>query len=183
MAATVNIYELNGAAPGVATNKSSGSVRFKNADNASVDLNNPLVVPASLTEYSFQKYLRLRIDGGGFTQLSNLRAYSDGASGFGTGVKVWYWTAGSHAQPEEPPATVDPPHYPATGSPQTAGADLFSRTSASPIDLDAINAGPFVNGSPSEWIGDFLVLVMEIETTAVQGVLPSETLTFAYDEI
>ena len=183
MAATVNIYELNGVPPGTPTGKTSGTVRFKNADDAAVDLGNPLVVPTSLTEFSYQKYLRLRIDGGGFTQISNLRAYSDGASGFGAGVKVWYWTTGGYAQPEEPPSSVDPPHYPATGSPQTAAGDLFTRTAGAPIDLDAINAGPFANGSPAEWIGDFLVLVMEIETTASQGILPAETLTFAYDEI
>jgi hypothetical protein len=183
MAAIVNIYELNGAAPGVPTAKTSGTVRFKNADDAAVDLVDPLFVPGALTEYSYQKYLRLRIDGGGFTQLSNLRAYSDGASGFGAGVKVWFWTAGSYAQPEEPPNTLDPPHYPVSGSPQTAGGDLFARTSGAPIDLDAFNPGPFGNGSPAEWIGDFLVLAMEIEPAASQGILPAETLTFAYDEI
>ena len=46
-----------------------------------------------------------------------------------------------------------------------------------------VNTGPFTDGSPSEEIGDFLVLVMEVEPTASNGVLAAETLTFAYDEI
>ena len=184
MAATVIINEYNGASPGTKTDKTSGTVRFKNADDANVDLNNPLVVPASGREYSVQKYLRLEItDAGGFTQIDNLRAYADGANNFGTGIKVWYWTAGGFAEPEVPGESDDPPQYPGSGSPQTSGVDLFGATQGSPIDLDAINTGPFTDGSPTEEIGDFLVLVMEVETTASQGVLSPETLTFAYDEI
>ena len=184
MAATVIVNEYNGAAPGTKTDKTSGTVRFKNADDANVDLGNPLVVPSTGQEYSVQKYLRLEItDAGGFTQIDNLRAYADGSNDFGTGIKVWYWTAGTYVQPEVPGEAVDPPQYPGSGSPQATGVDLFTATQGSPIDLDAVNSGPFTDGSPTEEIGDFLILVMEVEPTASQGVLSAETLTFAYDEI
>jgi hypothetical protein len=180
MAATVNIYELNGAVPGTPTNKTSGTVRFKNADDASVNL----VVPSSNREYSYEKYLRLKVDdSGGFTQIANLRAYSDGANGFGTGIKLWYAVTGEYRPPELPDEASDPPQSTAAGSPIENMADFFAATAGAPIDLDAINTGPFTDGSPAEWIGDFLVLVMEVETNASQGVTPSETLTFAYDEI
>jgi hypothetical protein len=184
MAANVIIEEWNGAvASPTKTDKTSGTVRFKNADNATVDLNDPLVVPTSNREYSVEKWLRLAIEGGAFTQVSNLRAYSDGASNFGTGVKLWYATAGNYDTPAIPDETRDPPQLPEAGSPQENMSDFFGATSASPIDLDAVNAGPFTDGSPLEAIGDFLILVMEVETTASQGVLTAETLTFAYDEI
>jgi hypothetical protein len=184
MAANVIIREWNGTKGSEAkTNKTSGTIRFKNADNATVDLNDPLVVPSSLREYSYEKWIRLAIEGGAFTQVSNLRAYSDGANNFGTGVKLWYASAANYDTPAIPDETLDPPQIPEAGSPQENMTDFFTKTSASPIDIDALNPGPFTDGSPLEDIGDFLVMVMEAETTASQGVLTAETLTFAYDEI
>jgi hypothetical protein len=185
MAATVGIYEWNGTGPiGTRTQKDGGTVRFKNADDSTVDLNNPLQVPGAGQEYSFEKWLRLRItDAGGFTQVDNLRSYSDGANNFGTGIKMWYALAGSYMTPVVPPEASDPPQSAAAGSPLEDMSDWFATTSGAPADMDAINTGPFTDGSPAEDIGDFLVLVMEVETTAGQGVTPSETLTFAYDEI
>lgn len=183
MATNVIINEYNGTAPGTPTDKTSGTIRFKNADDAAVDLNDPLVVPSSGQEYSFEKWLRLEIAGGAFTQISNLRAYSDGANGFGTGVKLWYAVTGAYMQPVVPDEGADPPQSAAAGSPVENMADFFGSSQGSPIDLDAINTGPFTDGSPSEPIGDFLILVMEVEPTASNGVLAAETLTFAYDEI
>jgi len=180
MAANVIINEFNGAPPGGKTDKTSGTIRVKNADDAAVDLNDPLVVPASGQEYSFEKWLRLEIAGGAFTQVSNLRAYSDGTNSFGTGVKLWY---AAYMQPVVPSEAADPPQSAAAGSPVENMADFFAATQGSPIDLDGINAGPFTDGSPSEEIGDFLVLVMEVEPAASNGILAAETLTFAYDEI
>lgn len=182
MAATVVINEWT--SPGTITDKTSATIRFKNANNATVDLNDPLIVPGAGQEYSFEKYIRLQItDAGGFTQISNLRAYSDGANGFGTGVKAWYALTGVFDTPVVPAEGVDPPQSSAAGSPQENMADFFGLTSGAPADMDAINTGPFTDGSPAEHIGDFLVLVMEVETTASNGVTPTETLTFAYDEI
>ncbi|MEE9209075.1 MAG: hypothetical protein V3U23_01385 [Kiloniellales bacterium] len=183
MAATVIINEYNGAG-GTKTDKTSGSVRFKNADDANVDLVDPLVVPGSGQEYSYEKWLRLEItDAGGFTQIDNLRAYSDGANGFGAGVKLWYAVAGGYMQPVVPSEASDPPQSAAAGSPVENMTDFFSSSSGAPIDLDGINTGPFTDGSPAEEIGDFLVLAMEVEPSASQGVLTAETLTFAFDEI
>ena len=183
MAATVIINEYNGAGA-TKTDKTSGTVRFKNADDANVDLINPLVVPGSGQEYSYEKWLRLEItDAGGFTQIDNLRAYSDGANGFGAGVKLWYAVAGSYMQPVVPSEASDPPQSAAAGSPVENMTDFFTSSSGAPIDLDGINTGPFTDGSPAEEIGDFLALVMEVEPGASQGVLTAETLTFAFDEI
>jgi hypothetical protein len=172
--ATVIINELNGA-DASKTNKTSGTIRFKNADNSTVDLNDPMVVPGSGQDYSIEKWLRMEITGGTFTQISNLRAYSDGSNNFGTGVKLWYAVDGVFSTPVQPSEAQDPPQHDAV-----AMTDLFSATQGAPIDLDGINAGPFTG--PGD-IGDFLVMVLEVEPTASQGVLPTETLTLAYDEI
>lgn len=183
MAATVVINEWTSTS--TITSKSGGTVRFKNANNATVDLVNPLVIPTSGQEYSFEKYLRLQItDAGGFTQLDNLVAYSDG-SGWtgGTGVLCWYALTGTFDTPVVPNEANDPPQSTAAGSPQENMSDFFGLTSGAPANMDAINTGPFTDGSPAEHIGDFLVLVMEVNATATQGLTTTEVLTMAYDEI
>lgn len=174
MVATVLIREKNGAGE-TATDKTSGTVRFKNADNATVDTADRLIIPSSLQEYSFRKVLRLNISVVPAVDISNLKAYTDGANGFGTGVKAWYATTGTYTQGTVPTETNDPPQFPGA----TPMVDLFGATSAAPIDMDAINAGPFTGTGD---MGDYLNIVMEVETTAVQGTLTAETLTFAYDE-
>lgn len=174
MVAIVIINELNGAGA-TKTNKTSGTIRFKNADDAGVDLNDPMVVPTSGQDYSFEKWLRLEITGGTFTQVDNLRAYSDGANNFGAGVKLWYAVDGTYSTPVQPNDAQDPPLHDAV-----AMTDLFTATQGAPIDMDAVNSGPFTAAGD---IGDFLVLALEVEPTASQGVLPTETLTLAYDEI
>lgn len=165
MAATVKIYEKNGAGQ-TATDKTSGTIRFKNADNATVDLVNPMTVPAAGTDYSFEKWLRLNA-AGTFTQISNPKFYTDGTSGFGTGVSALAKRVGAYATPAEATAT-------------TGYTDIFTYTSASPLALDSINTGPFTATGD---FGDYLVMIMTVASTATQGLLTAETLTFAWDEI
>lgn len=174
MVATVVLNELNGAGE-TKTQKQGGTIRFKNADNATVDLNNPLIVPGAGQEYSFEKWVRAEITGGTFTELSNLRAYSDGANGFGTGVKLWYAVDSAYSTPVVPSEAQDPPQHDAVGM-----TDFFSATSGAPIDVSVTDAGPW---TATGNIGDYLVLVMEVEPTATQGITPTEALTFAWDEI
>jgi hypothetical protein len=176
MVATVSIIEKNGAG-GTETVKTSGTVRFKNADNATVDTNNPLVIPTSPGfDYSFKKWLRAKVTAPPDVQISNLKAYSDGG-GFGTGIAVWAAAITAYATPAEADATdLDSP---------SLYADLFGYTAGSPLSL---GAGPFAPESPADSpyddpIGDHLVLFMTVEDTATQGALTPETLTIAYDEI
>lgn len=163
MAATVQIIEKNGAG-GTPTDKTSGTVRFKNADNATVDTSNPMVKPISGTDYSFEKWLRLNVTGGTYTEISNIVAYSDGGNGLGTGVTAYAKAVASYATPAE-----------ATG---TAGyTSLFTYTSGSPL---ALGTGPYTSTGEK---GDHLVAMLAVDDTASGGITPTETLTFAWDEI
>ena len=163
MAATVQIIEKNGAG-GTPTDKTSGTIRFKNADNATVDTSNPMVKPTSGTDYSFEKWLRLNVTGGTYTEITNIRAYSDGANGMGTGVTPYAKAVTAYATPAE-----------ATG---TAGYNAFhTYTSGSPLTL---GAGPYTSTGEK---GDHLVMMLAVADTASGGVTPSETLTIAWDEI
>lgn len=167
MAATVDIMEWNGAsgAP-TKTVKTSGAVRFKNADDANVDLNNPMVIPSAGSDYSYVKWLRLRIGATGpSSQITNIKFYTDGTNNFGTGVNLWAKANATYGGPTEPTAT-------------TGYTDAFTYTSAAPLSL---GAGPY-SGTNVD-IGDFVELFLEVQATASPGTLTAETLTFSYDEI
>ena len=163
MAATVQIVEKNGAG-GTTTDKTSGTVRFKNADNSTVDLLNPMVKPPTGSDFSFEKWLRLNVTGGSYSQITNVRAYMDGANGFGTGVLLWAKAVANYATPAEATAT-------------TGYTNAFTYTSGSPLTL---GAGPFTSTGEK---ADHLVMMMEVQSTASGGLTPSETLTIAWDEI
>lgn len=163
MAATVVIQEKTGAG-GTPTDKTSGSIRFKNADNATVDLNNPMVKPPSGTDYSFEKWLIANVTGGSYSQITNLVAYMDGANGLGTGVLLYAKAVTSFATPAEATST-------------SGYTNAFTYTSGSPLSL---GAGPFTSTGEK---GDHLVMMLAIDNTCSGGVTPSETLTLAWDEI
>jgi hypothetical protein len=163
MAATVQIVEKNGAG-GTQTDKTSGSIRFKNADNATVDLVNPMVKPSSGTDFSFEKWLRLLVTGGSYSQMTNIKAYMDGANGLGTGVSLYAKAVSSYATPAEASST-------------SGYTNAFSYTSASPLSL---GAGPYTSTGEK---GDHLVMMLAIDNTCSGGVTPAETLTLAWDEI
>lgn len=163
MAATVQIIEKNGAG-GTPTDKTSGSIRFKNADDATVDLVNPMVVPVSGTDFSFEKWLRFNVTGGSYTQITNVVAYSDGANGLGTGVGLHAKAVTTYATPAEATAT-------------TGYTNFFTYTSGAPLTL---GAGPFTSTGEK---ADHLVMICTVADTATGGVTASETLTLSWDEI
>ena len=128
MPATVQIVEKNGGG-GTTTDKTGGSERLKKADNSTVDLNNPLVKPPSGSDWSFEKFLRMLVTGGTYSQITNIRAYTDGSSGLGTGVNLWGKAQASYTTP-------------AQGTASTGYANMFTYTSGSPLSL---GAGPFTS--------------------------------------
>jgi len=169
MAATIDIQEFNGVSPGTPTSKTSGTIRFKAADDANVDLNNPIVRPGSGSTFSYEKALRLFMTTAPTGSITNPRAFSDGANGFGTGVTMEAGVTGTYAQPVITDST-------------RATVDLFSYTSGSPLAMDANNPGPYLPALVGNNFADFLYLQAEVASTASPGLTPSETLTIAYDE-
>jgi len=165
MAATVQIHEMTAAAAGV--DKTSGTIRFKGADNQTVDTVDRLQIPTGATIFSYTKHARFYFQAGPSVDIQNLRCYTDGSNTFGTGITVQY-------------------NVPAAGlgtfpniNTDIAGTDLFTKTSGAPVDLDAINTGPH---SGTGYKGDHIRMQMGVANTAAPGQLTPETLTFAYDE-
>lgn len=163
MAATVQILEKNGAG-GTGTDKTSGNIRFKNADNATVDTSNPMVKPGAGVDYSFEKWLRFNVSGGTYTEITNIKAYMDGGNGLGTGVTLYAKAVTAYATPAEATSV-------------SGYTDAFTYTSGSPLTL---GAGPFTSTGEK---ADHLVMMLTVGTTASGGITPSETLTVGWDEI
>jgi hypothetical protein len=164
MAAVVEIREKNGAGE-TPTTKTSSTIRFKNADDANVDLNDPIVRPGAGSVYSYEKALRLYIGATGPTgSITSPRAFSDGANGFGTGVTMEAGVTGTYVQPVSTNSAI-------------GTVDLFSYTSGSPRTMDVTNAGPYTGTTLD--IADYLYLQAEVANTASPGLTPSETLTIA----
>ena len=163
MAATVQLIEKNGAG-GTATDKTGGTVRFKTADNSTVDLVAPIAKPAAGSNWSFQKWLRMNITGGTYTSISNVKAYTDGSSGLGAGINLWAKATAAYATP-------------ALETASTGYANAFTYTSGAALTL---GAGPF-SGTGEK--ADHLVLALEVTSAASGGLTVSETLTLAWDEI
>ena len=168
MAAELQIHEMSGLTTG--TDKTSGTVRFKSADNSTVDTSNPLVVPAAGTEYSYTKQLRVYMEVAPSSSVSNLKWYSDGSNSFGTGIGVVAankgvtWIANVETE-------------------ATETADLFSYASGTPLDGDGTDAGPFIPSDDDSYIGDLILLQMSIASSATNGIKSAETLTFSFDEV
>jgi hypothetical protein len=174
MVATVVIQERNGAT-GAGTTKSTGGgnqVRFKNAENATVDTNNPMIVPTAGNDYSFEKALQLNATGGTFTTLDNLKFYTDGTNSFGTGVSWKAKKEVAYSQPVHVTATTGAPN----ATPAYANATTF--TAGTPLAL----AGSAV-ASATGFFGDLVYQFVYITTTTTAGTKTETPITFSYDEV
>lgn len=171
MAATVILNEWNGSSGSeAATDKTSGTIRLKKADNATVNISNPLKKPAAGNDRSFEKWLRLRITGTGPTgEISNPQLYASGGPGTGATIYIRTTNPGAYSTP-------------ATPANDSAGTDITTYNSGSRKDMDAVNAGPFTGTNTN--IADYAVCWMTIGTTisAPQNPTSSTTITFTYDE-
>jgi hypothetical protein len=161
---TIQIHEVTATDTGV--DKTSGTVRFKSADETTVDASNRLQIPGAGSDFSYTKQLRAYVSVAPDTDFTNLLAYSDGANGFGTGVTVEYDVEETFASNTDA---------------DISGADLFSKTSGAAIDMDS-NDTQWTDGDSTGYWGDNLRLQMHVTNTASPGSLSTETLTFSYDE-
>lgn len=170
MAATMGIYEVNGASytPGsTGTNKAAGNIAFRANDSSLTDTANPVVRPGAGTTQSYEKWLHLRASGT-FTSISNPRFYTSGNS-ISTGVNFYVRTTNTNtfAQPAVP-------------SNNSAGTDVTTYTSGSPKVMNAIAAGPWTGVGD---IGDFLTSWASVGPTASAGSMGSSTFVFTWDEV
>jgi hypothetical protein len=169
MAATVNITSYHGYSAGSPTsnnNVDGGSLRFKVADNDTADANNPIPIPAAGTNQSWIKQLRFNAATTPSNTINNLKFYTDGSNGFGTGVALNVKTTATYTDPSAQGTTA-----------------LTSTTSAFTYNSGAaLSVTGSINNPSTGAFGDYIVMQMAVSSTAGPGTTPSETLTFSYDE-
>jgi len=167
------------------------NLRFKTNDNATIDTVDPIPIVASVTKYSYWKQIYLKVTAGTFTQIDNVKLYTD-TTPFGTGIATYI----GDEQPLHS-STVTTGYDLATGTPGdtgdrmdsggnkhtdiTARTNIFSFSSAAPKAITISESG-----SKMDAIGEttnYAVVQMEVIDTASPGDLADETWTYRYDEI
>ena len=196
MASTILINTCFGgtdATPGTDdSDVTSGTLRFKFSDDNTADTNNPIAIPAAGTNYSFWKhtYFRMTVRPGSEV-VNNLKFYSDGTSGFGTGVGlVVSDQLPAHTAAADTEYEVDDHTQGLTSDDMDAGSnnhsicttvsDVFGLTSGSPLSVTIGEASSQMDAVAE--VSAFVLLQMTVASTASSGTLTAETLTYRYDE-
>lgn len=179
MAATVTIRRWTGSAGGPTKNDITSINTRANAEDThtTAGTSNPTLVPPSGTNYSYWVSTRLSVDVAPTTGINNIKWYTDGANGFGTGItcKVSNGTS-TYTQatgtPGQTGTQLDNTNYPGSGTP----TDAFTYTSGSPLSV----TGSI--GATTGDLGNFVVYQIEVASTAGPGPTNQETFTWQFDE-
>lgn len=188
MAAVFDVFLDTGGTdnnPGVETDIDAlgpPALRFKQADDPTIDANDPMPIPAAGSEYSRWKQIYLKCSTAPSTKVDNVKFYTDGG-GFGTGITV---NVGDGAQVHNSGATTG---YDVSDANETmtnhtdvaAVTDAFSFTSGAPRTCTISEATSQIDAIDETT--DYLVLQMIVDNTASPGDLANETFTWQYDEI
>lgn len=191
MVATVTVFVETGpnATPVETDTTALGppNIRFKTQDDATIDANNPIPIPASGTKRSFWKHIFLKATAGPFTQIDNVKFFTDG-TGFGTGITVFVGdetpikTSVSTAGYDQATGMVgDDGDELTTHTNITAKTDAFTFTSGTPKSVTIGEAGAIIDAVNETT--NYVIGQMDVASTAGPGDLPNETWTFQYDEI
>jgi len=194
MAATLLVYfDFGGtdATPGTEQDTTSlgpPGIRFKTADNATIDTVNPVPIPSAGTSYSFWKHIYLKCSVAPATMVNNVKFYTD-ASGFGTGITLNVGdemptkNSGSSSGYEVDDDTADASatELSAGHSGITGVTDAYTYTSAATKSISIGESGSLIDAQNETT--NYIVLQMAVGTTASAADLSNETLTYRYDEI
>lgn len=179
MAAVVEIHRLTGSGP-TGTDITNTNTRASTSDDPDPGSSNPIPVPDDGTNYSFWVSTRLFADELPSGTINNIRWYTDGSNGFGTGVSCVGNTAGDYVQ--------------AVGTVGESGTELTTGNHAdlnsAPVDVFTFEvgtplavAGDIDSGdSPDSYFGDLVVYQIAVADTAGPGATPTETFSFVWDE-
>lgn len=163
-------------------------IRFKTADDATIDSNNPIPITSSGTLRSYWKQMYLYCDTAPNTQVDNVRFYTDGG-GFGTGITLKVGeqfptkSSGSDAGYELATGTAGEfgGEMVASHAGLTSSIDAFGKTEADPLTVSISQDGSIINAISETT--NYVVLQMEVTDAASPGDLTDETLSWKYDEI
>lgn len=167
------------------------NLRFKTNDNATIDTVDPVPIVTATTKYSYWKQIYLKCTAGTFTQIDNVKFYTDNTP-FGTGIDTYCGdqlcvkNSGASTGYDVATGTVGD-----TGDRMDSGANkhtdlttrtqIFTYTSAAPRTITISETGSKIDAINETT--DYLVVQLETADTASPGDLANETWTYRYDEI
>jgi hypothetical protein len=175
MAATVQIRKITGAVSGpTSTNITSGSLKLGTSDHATSP--SAIPVPTSGSNHSYWVNTQLHCTVAPDTALNNIKWYTDGSNGFGTGI-TGVVTTGSLYASAIGTAGSSGNLLNGTNNPcVVAASDMFLYTSSCKFA---------VSGSIGATTGSFsnyVVYQVSVISTAAAGNSSEETLTWQWDE-
>lgn len=196
MVATVSVMVDYGGSDGnPQTQDTTGNepnIRFKTIDDNDMSSNGKLLgtidIPSNGTNSSFWKHIYLKVVGGSFTRIDNVKFYTDGSS-FGNGITTYIGTE----LPTHNSAS-NSGYVKATGTPNISGDDLLNHssintktnvfifTSNTPKNITiSENGGVISNVDEST---NYIVAQMDVASNvSLKGDLTDKTWYFIFDEL
>lgn len=196
MVATVLVYQAYGGSDGSPSESEiSASTRLQTKDQfAPTDTDYPIPIPTADFNYSYWIHVYLKITGGSFTKINNVRFYSDGAIGWAFGTSGELRRGDRDAG--DVGAPMDTEYDLATGVEGTSGDDIedgvdghgyYNAQTSKSVDVEGDTSGSPATVDSTDHTGvgkcKAVVLQVKVDTDATQGEQADETLTFKYDEI
>jgi len=195
MVATTSIYfDFGGtdASPGTEQDVDAlgpPTIRFKTADDATIDTLNPVPIPTAGTIRSFWKQMYLFCDAAPDTQINNLQFFTDG-TGYGTGITL---QVGDQFPTKNDASSAG--YEVATGTIGQFGDDVVTDHAGISAVSDAFtfNSGSTLLGPTISEAGsiinainetsNYIVFQIDVISTALPGNKTDEVLTIQFDEI
>jgi len=179
MAATVEIVRLTGSGP-TATTITSIDTTANAADAHGTDPTSyPIRIPGAGYNYSYWVVTRLNCTVSPSSIINNIKWYTNGVSGLGTGASCKVATAWSYHYGY---GTIGVTGIPlALSSYDTLNqtpADIFGYTSAGPLSVSGSLSSPSTGQ-----FGNYVVYQMALDSTATSGYILDTHLTWVYDEV
>ena len=196
MVATVGVFQAYGGSDGSPSEAEiTTSTRLQTKDQFSPsDTSYPIPIPTAGFNYSMWIHVYLKITGGSFTKINNIKFWCDGTIGwtFGTGgeLRVGNRDAGDIGCP------MDAEYDVATGTEGTTGHtiedgtdghDYYNAQTTKTVDIETWHSGNKATVDSTDHSSaekcKAVVLQVKVDTDATQGEQTDEELYFSYDEI
>ena len=161
MSATIQLLVCTGA--NAATETVATGIMLRSNDSAATDKSNPIVVPSAGTSRSYEKWIRWKCTVAPSTQCTNFKYWGPSTTP-GTGLTLFAGTTATGAAPSNSDSSV------ATTQQDTNYYDS-SHTLAVSGTLTGTNQKT-----------DFVVLQMDVISTASAGDIAQQTHNYSYDE-
>jgi hypothetical protein len=159
------------------------TLKFKNADNPTIDNNDKPTIPSGATIYSFAKWLFFKCTANADTHtINNLKLYSDGTNSLGTGldVKVGLQFPTHGVGVTTGYEVSDNANEMVAETALTSSATIFNYNSGAGLTITISEAGSVINAANET--SNYFVLQCEYANTTSPGATVNEVGTISYDE-